>query len=313
MRNEGERLLEAVEESIRIGRESGASVQISHLKAGSTKVWGKVKEALQVVEDANAQGVRVMVDQYPYTAGSSWLKQTVAPWAQEGGNVAMVARLGDPAQRERIRDEMYIAYPVRTGSEYVAGEVLINYFPGDPGLEGKTILEIAAERGVDPRDAVLDMLIESNGEAGANYFGMSEDDIRYVMRHPLMVVGSDSTSVTIGGKTTTGKPHPRTYGNFARILGHYVREEGVLSLEEAIAKMTSRPAAKLGLADRGTIAVGKKADLVLFSAGRIRETATYVDPHHYPEGVETVILNGRVVIADGEHTGALAGRVLRRA
>ena len=142
---------------------------------------------------------------------------------------------------------------------------------------------------------------------------LSEDDVRYVMRHPLMTVGSDSESMVIGGKSAEGKPHPRTYGTFARILGQYVRDEGVLPLEEAIAKMTSRPAAKLGLADRGTIAVGKKADLVLFSAERVRETATYEDPHQYAEGIETVILNGRVVVDGGEHTGALAGRVLRRA
>jgi N-acyl-D-amino-acid deacylase len=140
---------------------------------------------------------------------------------------------------------------------------------------------------------------------------LSEDDITYVMRHPLMMVGSDSTSMVIGGKSAEGKPHPRTYGTFVRILGQYVRDEGVLPLTEAIAKMTSRPAARLGLADRGTIAVGKKADLVLFSAERVRETATFQEPHQYAEGVDVVVLNGRVVVEGGEHTGTLAGRVLR--
>ena len=141
---------------------------------------------------------------------------------------------------------------------------------------------------------------------------LSEDDVRYVMRHPLMMVGSDSTSMVIGGKSAEGKPHPRTYGTFVRILGQYVRDEGVLPLEEAIAKMTGRPAQKLGLADRGTIEVGKKADLVLFSAERIRETATFENPHQYAEGVQTVVLNGRIAVEGQSHTGALAGRVLRR-
>jgi N-acyl-D-amino-acid deacylase len=303
---------EAVEESIRIGRESGASVQISHLKAGSTKVWGQVKDALNLIEVANAEGVPVTVDQYPYLSGSSWLRQTIPAWAHEGGQDAIVARLRDPAERKRIRNEMRVTWPARTGAEYVPGEVLVAHCEGDRSLEGKTVLEIAAEWGVDPRDAVLEILSEKDCGTVAIYFGMCEDDVRYVMRHPLMMVGSDAVSMVIGGKMANGKPHPRTYGTFARILGHYVRDEGVLPLEEAGAKMTSRPAAKLGLEDRGTIEVGKKADLVLFSAERIRETATYHEPHRYAEGVELVIMNGRIVLDGAQHTGILAGRVLRK-
>ncbi|MDP8921781.1 MAG: amidohydrolase family protein [Chloroflexota bacterium] len=172
---------------------------------------------------------------------------------------------------------------------------------------------MARERGTEPMETVLDVLVANEADIGAIYFSMSEDDVRTIMRHRLMMIGSDSTSMTIGGKSAEGKPHPRTYGAFVRILGHYVREGGVLTLEEAVARLSGRCAAKLGLADRGTVEAGKKADLVLFSAERVRETATFQDPHHYPEGIEMVVVNGRVAVERGQHTGVLAGRVLRNA
>lgn len=313
MRNERERLLEAVQESIRIGRESGAAVQISHHKASSPKVWGLVRQSLKLIEQARAEGVDVTVDQYPYRASSTNLNAMMPPWAHEGGLGALARRLDDPEQRARILADLRSETPSGTGANLTPNDILVASCRTDRSLDGKTIAQIAEERGADPYETVCDILLANECDIGAIYFSMSEDDIRYVMRHPLMMVGSDSTSMAIGGKSAEGKPHPRTYGTFVRILGQYVRDEGVLPLEEAIAKMTSRPAARLGLADRGTIAVGKKADLVLFSAERVRETATFQDPHQYPEGVEYVILNGRVVVDGGEHTGTLAGRVLRHA
>jgi N-acyl-D-amino-acid deacylase len=311
MRNERERLLEAVAESIRIGRESGAAVQISHHKASSPKVWGLVNESLKLIASAHADGVNVTFDQYPYRASSTNLNAMMPPWAHEGGLGALARRLDDPEQRARILADLRSETPSGTGANLTPDDILVASCRTDRSLDGKTIAQIAAARRADPYETVCDVLLANECDIGAIYFSMSEDDIRTVMRHPLMMVGSDSTSTVIGGKTAEGKPHPRTYGTFARILGRYVREEGVLSLEEAIVRMTSRPAAKLGLADRGTIAVGKKADLVLFSAERVRETATYQNPHQYAEGVEVVVLNGRVAVDGGEHTGALAGRVLR--
>jgi len=313
MRNERERLLEAVEESLRIGRESGAGVQISHHKASSPKVWGKVRESLKLIEAARAEGVDVTVDQYPYRASSTNLNAMMPPWAHEGGLEALARRLDDPDQRARILADLRSETPSGTGANLTPSDILVASCRTDRTLDGKTIAQIAEARAADPYETICDILLTNECDIGAIYFSMSEDDIRYVMRHPLMMVGSDSTSMVIGGKSAEGKPHPRTYGTFVRILGQYVRDEGVLPLEEAIAKMTSRPAAKLGLADRGMVAVSKKADLVLFSAERVRETATFQDPHQYAEGVETVILNGRVVVEGGEHTGTLAGRVLRHA
>src|SRR5215210_6528220 len=262
MRNERERLLEAVEESLRIGRESGAGVQISHHKASSPKVWGLVKESLKLIEAARAEGVDVTIDQYPYRASSTNLNAMMPPWAHEGGLSALARRLDDPEQRARILADLRSETPSGTGANLTPNDILVASCRTDRSLDGKTIAQIAETRAADPYETICDILLANECDIGAIYFSMSEDDIRYVMRHPLMMVGSDSTSMVIGGKSAEGKPHPRTYGTFVRILGQYVRDEGVLPLEEAIAKMTGRPAAKLGLEDRGT--VGKKADLVLF-------------------------------------------------
>jgi N-acyl-D-amino-acid deacylase len=309
MRNEREKLMEAVEESIRIGRESGASVQISHHKASSPRVWGRVKDSLKLIEAANTEGVAVTVDQYPYRASSTNLNAMMPSWPHEGGLSALAGRLVDPAERTRILEDFTSERPSGTGANLSPSDILVASCRTNRALDGKTIAEIASDRDADPYETILDILAENECDIGAIYFSMSEDDVRYVMRHPLMMVGSDATSMVIGGKSAEGKPHPRTYGTFVRILGQYVRDEGVLSVEEAIAKMTGRCAAKLGLADRGTVEVGKKADLVLFSAERVRETATFQEPHQYPEGVEMVILNGRIAVEGGQ----LAGRVLRHA
>jgi N-acyl-D-amino-acid deacylase len=288
MRNERERLIEAVQESIRIGQESGAAVQISHHKASSPRVWGKVRDSLRLISEANASGLDITVDQYPYRASSTNLNAMIPPWAHEGGLSAMARRLDDPEQRARILADLRSEQPSGTGANLSPSDILVASCRTDRSLDGKTVAEIASARTADPYETICDILLANECDIGAIYFSMSEDDVRYVMQHPLMMVGSDSTSMVIGGKSAEGKPHPRTYGTHARILGQYVRDEGVISLEEAVAKMTGRCARKLGLADRGTVEIGKKADLVLFSAQRVRETATFQEPHQYAEGIELV-------------------------
>ena len=311
MRNEADHLLDAVKETLRIARETGANVEISHHKASNPRVWGLVHETLAMIDQANADGLRVDFDQYPYRASSTGLNAMLPAWAHEGGTPAMMARLDDPAERARLVASLRDEQVSGIGRGIGWGNILIADCPGDRSLDGKTIEQIAAERGADPVETILDVLHTSDCDVGTIYFSMSEDDIRTVMRHPRMMVGSDSVSLTIGGKTEQGKPHPRTYGTFARILGHYVRDERVLAWEEAIRKMSGRPAEKLGLVDRGTVAVGKRADLVLFDPATVRETATYEEPHQYPEGVRMVVVNGRVAVDAGRHTGALAGQVLK--
>jgi N-acyl-D-aspartate/D-glutamate deacylase len=313
MRSYGLSLVKWVEESIRIGRESGASVQISHLAAAGRASWGRVNVALAAIEAANAEGVAVTADQYPYLAGSGPITPLLPGWAQEGGPASIVARLRDPVQRARVRDEVYIDVGMAEvpGPNPRPADMLIVSSPHDPSMQGRTLQRVADERRMDPRDAYFDLLIGSECQARASVFTKCEDDVRTVMRHPLVMVGSDSQSMVIGGRSADQHPHPRTYGTFARILGHYMRDEGVLTLEDAVASMTSRPAAKLNLADRGTVAVGQRADLVLFSAERICDVSTFEDPHHYAEGIEMVMVNGRIVVDGARHTDALAGRVLR--
>ena len=313
MRNEGIGLLDAVDEAIRIGRESGAGVQISHHKAASRHAWGLVHESLARIDAARAQGLAVDFDQYPYRASSTNLAIMLPAWAHEGGALAMCGRLRDPEHRPRILDEVRTVRTSSAGRGLEWEDILIADSRGDRALDGKTIAQVAAERGADPAETVLDVLLASDCEVGSIFFSMSEDDVKTVMRHPVMMVGSDSVSKVLGGKSDEGKPHPRTFGTFVRILGQYVRDEGVLTLEEAVRKMAGRPAEKLGLADRGTIAVGKRADLVLFDPTTVRETATFEDPNQYPEGVRMVVVNGRVAVDGDHHTGTLAGRVLRRA
>ena len=313
MRNEGTGLLAAVEEAIRIGRESGAGVQISHHKAASRHAWGLVTESLALIDAARSEGLAVDFDQYPYRASSTNLAIMLPPWAHEAGPPAMTARLRDPAERPRVLDEVRNVRASSAGRGLEWEDILVADARGDRSLDGKTIAQIAAERRADPAETIVDILLTSECEVGAIFFSMSEEDVRTVMRHPVMMVGSDATSRVLGGRTDEGKPHPRTFGTFVRILGHYVRDDGVLSLEEAIRKMAGRPAEKLGLADRGTVTVGKRADLVLFDPATVRETATYQDPSRYPEGIRMVVVNGRVAVDGDHHTGALAGQVLRRA
>jgi N-acyl-D-amino-acid deacylase len=271
IRDEGDHLLEAVGEAIRIGEEAGVPVEISHHKATGRANWGRVSESLRLIEEARARGLDVTVDVYPYTAGSTVLGVLVA-----GG-----------LRHEENPDQ-----------------VLIASAPRHPELEGKTLEALAQMKGVPPLE-VARSLLQEDPSVVAVVFGIAEEDVRRVMRHPAAMFGSD------GLPSTGGKPHPRLYGTFARVLGTYVREKKVLTLEEAIHKMTGLPAAKHRLAGRGQVAPGYRADLTIFDPTSVADLATYQEPRRHPAGIRHVIVNGEVVADDGRHTGKAAGSILR--
>ena len=307
IRGEGYSLLRAVAEAIEVGERSGAPVQISHHKAAFRPYWGRIRHATQLSEWAQARGQDVTFDVYPYTAGSAPLTQIVPDWAHEGGLDALLARLRAPGDRARLVREIG-----EQGREW--DQTLVSWMPDGPGKvdEGGSVADIAARRGTDPVETLLALLEESSARGMMVHFVMSEDDVRHVMRHPLAMFGSDGLVLTPRGPLAEGTPHPRCYGTYPRILGHYVRETGVLTLEAAIHKAAYRPAEKLGLAAKGRVQVGADADLVVFDPATVRDLATYAEPHRFPAGIEHVLVAGEVTIRDGRHTGARAGRVLRR-
>jgi N-acyl-D-amino-acid deacylase len=305
IRGEGATLLNSVAEAITVGREARLPVQLSHHKAVDEPNWGRTRESLGLIDSAQAEGLDVLADQYPYTAGSTTLSALLPGWAVEGGVEAMQARLCDPATRAHIREDIF------KSERFGADTVLVASIPDGPlkQYEGLRLSEIAARHGQDAVDAALDFVTAEGARIGMITFSMSEDDVRRVMQHPSVAVASDGWTLS---PEAGGKPHPRSYGTYVRVLGHYVREEGVLSLEEAVRKMTSLPAGRLGRTDLGRLAPGCQADIVVFDPEIVGETATYADPHQYCRGVDYVIVNGQIVIENGRDTGAAAGRVLRR-
>jgi N-acyl-D-amino-acid deacylase len=304
IRNEGARLLDAVGEGIEIGRRSGARVQLSHHKASGKANWGKVKDSTALIERARGEGLDVAADQYPYTASSTGLAVTIPNWAHEGGPLAMVERLRDAAVRARIRRE-----EVETGRNWPA--IVIARAQKHPEWSGRSVADLAAAAGRDPLEWTCDALVEHDGAIDIVHHSMNEDDVRFVMAKEWVAVGSDSRANAPSGPLSFGKPHPRSYGTFPRVLGRYARDEGVLSLEDAVRKMTSLPASRLRLRDRGVLREGAAADVVVFDPARVADRATYDDPHRYPEGMPYVIVNGAVALDRGEGTAARAGRFLR--
>ena len=281
MRNEADGLLDAVAEALRIGEESDVPVQISHHKAGGRNNWGRVRDSLQMIDQARAGGLDVTADQYPYTAGSTSLHAVIQNGAFRADSPGGLGRLS-------------------------AADVLIASAPEHGEWEGLRLAELARRWGLGDEEAAR-RVVEAEGEACfVVVFSMDEADVRAVMAHPTTMIGSD------GVPAAGSKPHPRLYGCFPRVLGHYVRDERVLELATAIHRMTGMPAAKFRLADRGVIRAGAFADLVVFDPARIRDTATYDDPRRFPDGIRAVYVNGRAVARDGAHTGARPGRALRR-
>ncbi len=315
IRNEGSGLLDAVGEAIEIGQRAGVPVQVAHHKASGKQNWGLVEQSLALMDRARAGGVDVACDQYPYVASSTGLTSMLPKWALEGGREALGPRLKDPPTRAQIRAEMLEQRPdlATLESDSHWHNVLVARARNARHLEGKRLGEIAIEQDREPFDVYFDLLIEHEGNVGGVFFALCEEDVQTVMRWPHTMVGSDASSVAPYGPLGGGKPHPRAYGTFPRVLGRYVRELKVLRWEEAIHKMTAMPARRLGLRDRGELRPGACADVVVLDPATVADRATFQEPHQYPLGIEQVIVNGAVVVRDGEHTGALPGRVLRRA
>ena len=315
MRSEGVRLLEAIDELIQIAREAQVPAEIYHFKAAGRDNWGKSAEAVAKVEAARAQGLRITADMYTYPAGATGLVATMPPWVQEGGYEAWAARLKDPTIRARLRREMET--PTSEWENFFTGAgpdgILLAGFknPSLKPLAGKRLSEVATLRGTSPADTAMDLVVEDGSRVEAVYFLMAEENLKQIVRLPWMSFASDAGSIAPEGPFLASKPHPRTYGNFARLLAKYVRDEKVVTLEDAVRRLSALPAENLGLTDRGRLAKGLIADLVVFDPATIQDHATFEDPHQYATGMRHVLVNGVPVLRDGEHTGATPGRVVR--
>jgi dihydroorotase/N-acyl-D-amino-acid deacylase len=308
MRNEAADVLKSVEETIAIGERGGLPTQVTHHKIIGKGNWGRSVETLRLIAEARARGVDVTIDQYPYTASSTGLAALLPQWSQEGGSGEIVKRLDDPPTRARIKAAVVENIKFDRGGGDPKN-IYIARCRWDQSLEGKNLAEIAVSRGrsssfEDAAEAALEIV--GKGSASAIFHAINEDDLVRILKDPLTMIASDG-GVEIPGR---GVPHPRSYGTFARVLGVYVRENRALSLEEAVRKMTSLPALRMGLHDRGLLRPGMKADIVIFDAARVRDRATFADPHQYAEGVSFVIVNGSVVLDDGKMTEARPGRAL---
>jgi N-acyl-D-amino-acid deacylase len=314
LRDESNKVLEAVEEAISVARAYPIHVEIVHLKCSGVDNWGKAATILARIERARGEGCDIDCDAYPYEAGANPLKNLLPPWVQIGDNAAMLARLALPEMRARIEAEIADNGLNNWGRIPSWEAVQVSISPKAPQHAGKTIAALATARGVDPIDEVCDLLIEDNGATRVLIASISEDDIRTIVRSPKALVGSDGNCVADYGVTAQGMPHPRFYGTFPRIIGHYVHDERLLPLEQAVHKMTGGPARALKLRDRGLIAPGYRADVAIFDPADFRDRATYAEPHRYPSGARTsVIVNGVLVVDNAVHTGATPGMVLRRA
>ncbi len=310
MRNEGKGLLESVEEAIRIGREGNVPVHISHHKASGQAAWGLVNRSLAMIDEARSQGIDVTCDQYPYVASATGFKAIIPSWAHEGGSQALLARLRDPEIGAKLKQEVQdYQGPVDGWSKMLITSVANEKYKF---AEGKRIPQIASILGLSEVDAAFTLLIEAELNVGYAHFGMCEEDVKTVMAHPVVMIGSDSSCRALDGPLATGKPHPRAHGTFPRVLGKYVREEKVLTLENAVFKMTGMPAARLGLIDRGLIRPGMKADITVFDPDTVTDTATFEEPNQYPVGIEYVMINGVMVVENADSTGEIAGKVIRR-
>jgi len=313
LRDESNKVLESVEEAIAVAETCSVHVEIVHFKCSGVDNWGKTAQALGMIAQARARGVDVDCDAYPYTAGSNPLKNLLPQWVQAGGVDAMIERLALPDTRARIRDDIARDGLNNWGRIESWDAVQISVSPHLPQFAGKTIARLAADRGQDPIDTLCDYLIEDRAATRVLVTSISEDDVRDLVRSPTALVGSDGNCVATYGTVSQGMPHPRFYGTFPRIVGHYVNELKLLPLELAIHKMTGATARALKFADRGLLRPGYRADVAIFEPADFRDRATYADPHQYPSGARTsVIVNGTLVVENATHTGALPGRVLRR-
>lgn len=307
MRNEQDLVIDSVKETITVAEKSGVSTIIAHHKANGKKNWGRSRQTLQLIDEGRDRGLDITCDVYPYIASSTFLWALLPPWVQEGGMDKLLERLRDNENRKRIKENFINGLPgwpnLVEGSGWDG--ILISSAKKNKDLEGKTLQKLAEIRKTEPAEALFDVLLEEDADVLMVLFGMAEEDVTNILRHPAAMVGSDAIP-------STGKPHPRYFGAFPRILCKYVREDRALSLQEAIRKMTSMPAQKLGLRDRGMLRAGMWADIVIFDPVTIGDRATYTDPRQYPTGISHVLVNGRITVSNGKTTGALAGKVLRK-
>jgi N-acyl-D-amino-acid deacylase len=317
MRTEGRGVFESVAEAIEIGQRAKVPVDIIHLKIAEHEMWGQMPELVATIAAARARGQQVEANVYPYRAGQNNLASIIPPWAHEGGPAAMIQRLKDPALRARLENEINHGIPgTNWYNHYTAtggwdGMLLVSFSnPQYKRFEGKRMSEVIKTLGKPGIDTLFELLINNNGSVPTVYFHHSEEDMRYALKQPWVSIGSDGTAVTTEGPLAAGNPHPRYFGTFPRVLGRYVREEHVLTMEEAIRKMTSANAAKAHQYDRGLLRPGMAADVTVFDAGKIIDNATYEKPHQYATGVDYVLVNGKLVLDGGKHTGARPGVIL---
>jgi N-acyl-D-amino-acid deacylase len=313
VRGESFRVKEAIGEAIEIGEKARIPVVVYHLKIGAKANWGHMADIRALVERAQARGIDVTACQYPYMAGGTGLQATLPGWAQEGGREKMLERLRDPAQRTRMRHDIEANVEVENllaGATFDGVQIASVPPDKDQSIVGKRLSSIASERHKDNWETLFAVLLENDGRVGALFHMMSEDDVKTAMAFPWVSVGTDAAAIKPVGELGRGQPHPRTYGTFPRILGHYVRDEHVVPLPEAIRKMTSLAAKQLNIANRGLLRDGYFADVVVFDPKTVNDRATYEKPHQFPVGINTVIVNGAVTVRNGQHTGAHAGRAL---
>ena len=304
IRNEGDEIFEAIDEFLHVVREAGIRGEIYHLKVSHKRNWDKLEQVIETIEAARASGLPVTADMYTYHASSTGLNYDLPSWAKEGGHEAFVERLQDPETRERIVADTDMIPPE---------DILLVSFRNEElrHLTGKTLAQVAAERGTPPVETAMDLIVEDDSRIGTVRFTMNEDNIRRKIQLPWVSFCSDSASMAPEPPFTNDQPHPRAYGSFARLLGKYVREEGLIPLEEAIHRLTGLPADNLRLTDRGLLRAGHFADVVVFDPQTIIDRATFEEPHQLATGVEHVFVNGTQVLADGEHTGAYGGRFVK--
>ena len=306
--------IKGIEEAINIGRQAGAPVQVSHMAVNDPRLWGRADEKIAVCERAVAEGLDVTFDVYPYAASSSGFSQCLPTWAQSGGRDALLARLRDPQTRRQIRADMlkeglFRGWPWLWDRLQVSTAHTLQTKP----YEGMTFQQAAEVMSVEPVDAALTLMEQDGARLGIIFFYRTEEDMRAFLRHPLGMMGSDGLAIQATGALGQGKPHPRSYGAHARVLGRYVRDEAMLTLEEAVYKMSGQVADRLSMTDRGRVAVGQIADIAVFNPNTVIDRADFENPHQYPVGVDYVLVNGHLVVDQGQHTGALPGRVLAAA
>lgn len=319
IRHEGTGVFEAIAEAIEIGRRSGVAVEIIHIKIADQQYWGRMNEVVKLIDDARKQNVNVQANVYPYTRGNNNLASIIPPWAHEGGTAQMLARLKDSQQRARMKKDIKDGIPgwynhyTAIGGDW--SRMLISDKNAYKGLTMDRILAARArdkKATPDPLEELFDLLVEENGSVSTVYDHHTEKDMNLAMVQSWCGIGSDGVALATEGVLRRGHPHPRSFGTFPRVLGVYVRERGLLRLEDAVRRMTSLNAAKVGLRERGLLRPGNFADVTIFDAGRVIDKATYLEPFQYNEGIEYVIVNGQVVLERGKHTGAKPGRALRR-